>query len=145
MCARSGGLSATAWRSLSKLLQAGGNGKHAETCMWSLTLTKKIWAQICCQVKQMGIVIHFLHQCIADLGQPVVKLIATEYVGREHPVDPVIWIAPTWKSWLVDNNNKKNLNDRFNVWNHRRSRFRPTGPTVTFLSTDEATLIKCLA
>ena len=28
-------------------------------------------------------------------------------------------------------NKNKNVNDRFNVWNHRRSRFRPTGPTFT--------------
>ena len=38
-----------------------------------------------------------------------------------------------------------NVIDRFYVWNHRRSQFRPTGPPFTSLSTDAASMIKCLA
>ena len=32
--------------------------------------------------------------------------------------------------------------DSFNLWNHRRSQFRPTKPTFTSLSTDEASVVK---
>ena len=38
-----------------------------------------------------------------------------------------------------------NVNDRFKVWNPWRGPFRPTRPPFTSLSTDEASLIKCLA
>ena len=44
------------------------------------------------------------------------------------------------RTWTVFRSlrRKKNVNDRFYVWNHRRSQFRPTGPPFTSLSTDEA-------
>ena len=38
---------------------------------------------------------------------------------------------------------KKKENDRFNVWNHWQSQFRPTEPPFTSLSTDEASMINC--
>ena len=38
-----------------------------------------------------------------------------------------------------------NVNDRFNIWNHRWSQFQLTGPPFTSLFTDEASMIKCLA
>ena len=38
-----------------------------------------------------------------------------------------------------------NVNDKVNVWNHRRSQFWPMGPTFTSLSTDEASVVKYLA
>ena len=40
------------------------------------------------------------------------------------------------------NKQNVNVNDRFNVWYHRKSQFRPTGPTFTSLSTDEASMAK---
>ena len=48
-------------------------------------------------------------------------------------------------SVVLPDSPQKNVNDRFNVWNHWRNPFRPTGPPFTSLSTDEASLIKCLA
>ena len=39
----------------------------------------------------------------------------------------------------------KNVNDMFNVRNHRWSQFRPTGPAFASLSTDEASVVKYLA
>ena len=53
--------------------------------------------------------------------------------------------------WKTRNNlirsikNCKNVNDRFNVWNHRQSKVQPTGPPFTSLFTEEASMIKCLA
>ena len=49
--------------------------------------------------------------------------------------------AQTWDIWDI-----VNVNDGFNVWkNHWRSQFRPKGPPFTPLSTDEASVTKCLA
>ena len=36
----------------------------------------------------------------------------------------------------------KYVNDSFDVWNHQWSHFRPTGPTFTSLSTNEASVVK---
>ena len=40
---------------------------------------------------------------------------------------------------------KNNVNDTFNVWNHWQSQLWPMGWPFTSLSTDKASMIKCLA
>ena len=54
------------------------------------------------------------------------------------------WPPKINSTWAVTTQGTK-VNDRFNVWSHWRSQFRPTGTTFTSLSTDEASMIKCLA
>ena len=62
------------------------------------------------------------------------------------------WLSITavWYFWVTSIKyslfrSSNNVNDRFNVWNHRRSQFRPMGPTFTSLFTEEASVVKYLA
>ena len=66
--------------------------------------------------------------------------------GMKRKAQAVLWyvfvsyLLVKVQSWLIFGFLLKfvpenvNVNDRFNIWNHRRSQFRPMGPTFTSLS-----------